>query len=73
MSHVTYEDAMVTEYSDGREEVRFTDAEWAQMMSDPAFGYVRSCGHRYALDTYGQPSGSDCMACEAGGWDEHRL
>ena len=28
------------------DEVTFTDAEWARMLSDPAFGYVCRNGHR---------------------------
>jgi hypothetical protein len=60
MAKIVYEDALVTEYDDGREEVRFTDEEWAVMMRDPAFGYVFPCGHR-------RPENSDgtCWECEA--------
>lgn len=46
MARVTYQDATITEYDDGTEEVRFTDAEWERMLADPAFGYVCHNGHR---------------------------
>lgn len=61
MSHIVYEDAAVTEYADGTEEVRFTDAEWEAMLSDPRFGYVCRQGHRLgdADHRYGA-----CLTCE---------
>jgi hypothetical protein len=63
LSYITYEDDLVTEYSDGREEVRFTEAEWAAMRSDPAFGYVRRCGHPTSI-VNGVLIDSDCLVCE---------
>lgn len=61
MARIVYEDATVTEYDDGTEEVRFTEAEWERMLSDPAFGYVCRAGHRLtdADHRYGA-----CMSCE---------
>lgn len=46
MARVVYEDEFVTEYDDGTEDVRFTDAEWEVMLNDPRFGYVCQNGHR---------------------------
>jgi hypothetical protein len=46
MAKKVYEDDLVTEYDDGSTEVRFTDAEWKLMLSDPSFGYVCRNGHR---------------------------
>lgn len=40
MARITYEDEFLTEYDDGTEEVRFSEAEWEVMLADPAFGYV---------------------------------
>ncbi len=40
MASKVYEDEFITEYDDGTEEVRFTEAEWEVMLNDPAFGYV---------------------------------
>lgn len=66
MTRIVYEDEFITEYDDGTEEVRFTDAEWEQMLTDPRFGYVFSCGHRIPVDTHGQPGGDGtCWICEA--------
>ena len=36
----------IREYSDGTEECFFSEAEWDVMLSDPAFGYVCTNGHR---------------------------
>lgn len=42
---------MITEYDDGTEEVRFSDAEWGEMMRDPVyFGYSCPQGHRLRED-----------------------
>lgn len=60
---IRYEDPLITEYADGTEEVRFTDAEWAVMMRDPAFGYVRRCGHPTNANQYGEYG--DCPICES--------
>jgi hypothetical protein len=46
MARIVYEDEFVTERDDGTVEVRFTDAEWEMMLSDPAFGYVCQNLHR---------------------------
>jgi hypothetical protein len=62
MAYKTFEDDLVTEYSDGREEVRFTESEWSVMMTDPSFGYVRSCGHPTNANQYGEYG--DCLICE---------
>jgi len=62
VSYITYQDDLVTERSDGSEEVRFTDAEWAVMMKDPAFGYVRPCGHPTNANQFGEMG--DCLICE---------
>lgn len=56
-----YEDEFVTEYDDGTEEVRFTDAEWAEMLSDPKFGYVCRNGHRLSD---GDRYYGGCLTCE---------
>ena len=62
MAHIVYEDELITEYSDGREEVRFTDEEWAVMMADPvAWGYACERGHR--IDLPGAIGGEGCVAC----------
>lgn len=60
MTQIIFEDDRVTEYSDGTEEVRFTEAEYAAMAADPVrFGYARPCGH---------PTGpGDCLDCEFAG------
>lgn len=61
-NNVVYEDELVTEYRDGTEEVRFTDAEWAVMMEDPAYGYVCVRGHR--IDRPGSWDAAEgCMNC----------
>lgn len=61
MRRIVYEDATITEYADGREEVRFTADEWERMLADPAFGYVCRLGHRLsdADHRYGA-----CLTCE---------
>jgi hypothetical protein len=66
MTYAYYEDDLVTEYSDGTEEVRFTNEELEAMAADPVrFGLVRRCGHAFSF-AYGSPVDSDCMICEAG-------
>ncbi len=61
MAHIVYEDPLVTEYSDGTEEVRFTEEEYAAMAADPVrFGYAFPCGHRRPENTDGT-----CWECEA--------
>jgi len=65
MSKVVYQDSKVTEYDDGREEVRFSDKEWEIMRSDPAFGYIRRCGHKTTI-VNGELIDTDCMECESG-------
>jgi hypothetical protein len=62
---IRFQDATITEYADGTEEVRFTDAEWAIMRNDPAFGYVRRCGHPTTIYN-GVLIDNDCPICEAG-------
>jgi hypothetical protein len=68
MARVTYQDEGITEYDDGTEEVRFTDAEWERMLADPAFGYVHRCGHptsageRRAMET--GLGDTHCHRCE---------
>ena len=43
---IVYEDRYVTEYDDGTEEVRFSDAEARAMAQDPVyFGYSCRAGH----------------------------
>ena len=61
MARVTYQDDSITEYDDGTEEVRFTDAEWEAMLADSRFGYVCRLGHRQgdADHRYGA-----CLTCE---------
>lgn len=61
---IRYQDATLTEYADGTEEVRFSDAEWAVMRNDPAFGYVRPCGHKTTIVS-GILRDDDCPFCEA--------
>lgn len=46
MAEKVYEDDLITEYSDGSTDVRFTGDEWEMMLNDPAFGYVCANGHR---------------------------
>jgi hypothetical protein len=60
-ARVVHESEFVTEYSDGTEEVRFSEAEWEQMLTDPKFGYVGTCGH----STAGFLSDGSCPICEA--------
>lgn len=60
-ARIIHESKFVTEYSDGTEEVRFSEAEWAIMQQDPAFGYVGRCGHS-ALAFL---SDGSCPVCEA--------
>lgn len=46
MARTVYEDARVTEYDDGTEEVRFSQDEERIMARNPRyFGYVLACGH----------------------------
>jgi hypothetical protein len=61
---IRYQDATITEYADGTEEVRFSNAEWEIMRKDPAFGYVRHCGHPTNANQFGEFG--DCPICEAG-------
>jgi hypothetical protein len=63
--HIVTETDLVTEYDDGTEAVRFTEAEYAAMAADPVrFGLVRPCGH---------PTGNgDCLVCEFAGYSEDR-
>lgn len=63
MARIVYQDALVTEYADGTEEVRFTDEEWAVMMADPAtYGYAcRLHGRRDWIQAH-----QLCMVCEVG-------
>lgn len=64
MSRIIYQDDFVTEHEDGTEEVRFSDAEWALMMGDPArFGYVCPSGHTWSDD---EREHGHCNACEHG-------
>lgn len=69
MARTIYEDEVITEYADGTETVRFSDAEWEVMLADPAFGYVHPCGHptsaaeRRAMET--GMGDTHCHACEA--------
>lgn len=48
-------------YDDGREECFFSEREWEEMLSDPAFGYVCQHGHRMrdADHRFGA-----CLTCE---------
>lgn len=46
MARITYQDALVTEYDNGTEEVRFTEDEHAFMAANPRyFGLCLPCGH----------------------------
>lgn len=59
-TRIVYQDDQVTEYEDGTEEVRFSDAEWEAMSLRPRyFGLVLQCGH--ALSHYNAAEG--CIAC----------
>ena len=63
-TRVTYEDEFVTEYENGTEEVRFSDAEWNTMHQDPV-AFELSCrnGHRLNRNwTYYYNTG-DCLTC----------
>jgi len=60
-TRIVYQDELVTEYEDGTEVVRFTDAEWAQMASDPAFGIVCRSGH--PIDRAYYDGSGECWAC----------
>ena len=45
-TRITFQDETITEYEDGTEEVRFSDAEWAEMEKRPRyFGLCLPCGH----------------------------
>lgn len=64
MAHAIYEDALYTAYDDGTEEVRFTDAEWAMMLDDPAtFGLCCENGH-WGDHTWREQG--ICIRCEVG-------
>jgi len=72
VARIVYEDKFITEFSDGTEEVRFTEAEWEVMLADPAFGYVHAgCGHptsayeRRAMET--GMGDTHCHRCEIEG------
>ena len=74
MTYITYQDAQVTEYSDGTEEVRFTDEEWAIMLADPKYGYVCRAGkHRIDGGTRNWDAAEGCIPCfnarEAAYWE----
>jgi hypothetical protein len=65
MANVIFQDELHTAYDDGTEEVRFTDAELDMMAADPAFGYVRTCGHPVERSMQNNPFGpGDCPICE---------
>lgn len=46
----------------------YTEAEWSVMLSDPAFGYVRRCGHKTTI-VNGVLMDDDCLICEMGGME----
>lgn len=52
----------IREFDDGTEEVLFSEAEWAQMLEDPKFGYVCQGGRHRMTDADHRYGG--CMACE---------
>lgn len=68
---VVYEDALVTEYADGTEEVRFTDAEYEAMRKDPVY-YGYSCPRGHSIredDPFYQAEGCPKCFAEAESWD----
>jgi hypothetical protein len=63
MANITYQDPGLTEYDDGTAEAHFTDAEWAEMMKDPArFGYTCKAGHCWSD---AEREHGHCVACES--------
>ena len=63
MTEIRYQDEWITEYADGTEEVRFSDAEWAMMMEDPVrFGYACPSGHAWSA---AECEHGHCNACIA--------
>lgn len=65
-ARIIYEDEFLTEYDDGTEEARFTDEEWAIMLSDPAYGYVCPSGrHRIDGGERNWSPAEGCMSCFA--------
>lgn len=64
---VVFESDTYRQYGDGREEVFFTAEEWEVMVKDPAFGYVRRCGHRTTFQERQRGIFGDCLECEFAG------
>lgn len=59
MSKIVYQDARVTEYADGTEEVSFSEDEHAFMAANPRyFELVLRCGHSRSFYNY-------CEGCNA--------
>ena len=67
-ARIVYQDTTVTEYDDGTEEVRFTQAEWEHMAAHPAdFGLAcrtHGAGPHWLRDH------QLCMTCEVGPDDD---
>ena len=61
---IVYEDALITEYDDGTEEVRFTDDEWAVMAANPAM-FGLAC-HLHGAGSHWLRDHQLCMVCEVG-------
>lgn len=65
-ANVYYQDEYTTEYDDGTEEHRFSDAEWNTMHRDPVY-YEMACrnGHSFGYGngrTFYENTG-DCVVC----------
>ena len=58
---IVHEEPGYRMYEDGSEEVSFTDEEWAEMLSDPKYGYVCNSGRHRLTDADRREGG--CMAC----------
>lgn len=71
MSRIIYQDDLITEFDDGTEEVRFTDAEWAMMMEDPVrFGYACPSGHAWSDSEREHDHCHTCVAAQEADHDD---
>ena len=68
MTSIIYEDEGLRVYNDGTEEAFFSDEEWAEMIADPAYGYIcKASKHRIDGGTRNWSPSEGCMLCFADG------
>ncbi len=72
MAQILYEDDTLRVWNDGTEEAFFTDEQWAEMLSDPAYGYICQAGkHRIDGGERNWSPAEGCMSCfaESEAWE----